>query len=334
MMLRTIAISSMVLVLTVSSIMEAALSPQGAGAKEFTASIDIMVKMAGEDSADVERFFAALGRSPSIKVDGSLFLPSTTSEAGAVVVLVSSGGESGDALTESVYNDPQWRKLAETLHAPLLSVRIQGPAQLVVRDATTGSGQGLLMLLERLAEQSGHPELKDARTLLWGISAAGGFATSFAAMEPQRTIGFVRYHSNQRDVPVDVNAVTKIPALLLAGEKDETAGTEDAQQLWRAGRESAAPWAFVIEPGAPHGSEEVLRKAGPLMTSWIEAIFHQRLNADGKTLITVNDASGWLGNSETRQITPAGSFSGSKTQASWLPDETSAQGWRTLWGPK
>ena len=187
-------------------------------------------------------------------------------------------------------------------------------------------------MLNELAHQTGRAELQDAKLLLWGHSAAGSFGTTFAATHPTRTIAFVRYHSHARGLPVDLTTIGRIPALVLAGEKDTTAGVEDSEALWKSGRRLAAPWTFAVEPGATHGSSEALKKANELAIPWIRAVIAQRLSNSGMDLRPVDDTSGWLASTTGSEIAPAGSFRGPKKEAAWLPDEASARGWRVVTG--
>jgi hypothetical protein len=271
-----------------------------------------------------------------VKVEGTLFLPQKVGRVRAVIVVINWG------IGQSVYrDDPQWRRLAETLESGLLHARVSniGPigtdtpvAAQVVRNAAVGGADGLLMLLRRLAEESGHRELEDAPLLFWGHSAAGSFGITFAALQPRRTIAFVRYHSHLRGLPVDMKVVTTIPALFLAGDKDETAGVEDTQDLWKNGRSAGAPWTFAVEPGATHDSLESLKKANDLMIPWITAVVRERVSPDNGTLRVVTETSAWMGNNRTADVALYSSFSASKFEASWLPDESSARGWRIVLG--
>jgi len=49
-------------------------------------------------------------------------------------------------------------------------------------------------------------------------------------------------------------------------------------------------------------------------------------------LRAVTDGSAWLGNNQTGVVAPHSSFSGSKLEASWLPDEVTARGWQAVLG--
>lgn len=222
------------------------------------------------------------------KAEGRLFLPEKVGRVHAVIVDVTT--VVNQSITEFVCGDPQWRALAGTLRSGLfcLTIRSNSPtpadtpvADQLMRNASLGGAEGLLALLHRFAGESGHRELEDAPLLLWGISRTGSFAITFAALHPQRTIGLVRYHSHRRGLPADMNVVTKIPALHIASTKDETAGVEDIQDLWRDGRSVGAPWTFAVEQDAPHVSLEALKKANDLMILWVAAVVRLRVPSRG-----------------------------------------------------
>jgi hypothetical protein len=151
-----------------------------------------------------------------VKVEGRLFLPPKVSRVRAVIVVI----HWGDGTL--VYDDPEWRRLSETLESGLLRTdfsTIAAPADNRPRNAGLGGADALLKLLERLADESGHPEISDAPLLFWGHSAGGIIGPTFAAIHPQRTIAFVGYHSGNAGAgfPADPKVLSQIPSLLLAG---------------------------------------------------------------------------------------------------------------------
>ena len=125
-----------------------------------------------------------------------------------------------------------------------------------------------------------------------------------------------------------MKVLTKIPALLIAGGKDERAGIEDAETLWKMGRSAGAPWTFAIEPDASHADEKAFVSTQGLMFPWISAVVSQRVTSGSTRLRDVIDASGLLGNTHNGQIAPYATFQGVKTEASWLPNEETARGWQ------
>jgi dienelactone hydrolase len=269
------------------------------------------------------REFAAAANLPksNAKVEGLLFLPHEAKRVSRVVVILDYG-QLGRLLFE---DDALRRVVKETSGAVVLArfTHIEPPppdepvASQLLRNAAVGGGDALLLLLRQFAEETGHRELRDASMLFWGWSAAASFGTTFAASQPERTVGFIRYHAHRRGLSDDAQRLKQIPALLIAGGKDETAGVEDAQAFWKLGRAAGAPWALVVEPGSPHFSlESHALTAKQLVIPWIAAVLRSGLARDGA----------WLANTDASIIASDGGFAGDKAAANWLPDEVSARG--------
>ncbi|HXW03594.1 MAG TPA: hypothetical protein VD833_00055 [Vicinamibacterales bacterium] len=272
-----------------------------------------------------------------VDAEAKLLLPDTAAPVRGVIAVLGWGAGTW------LYDDPAWRQLANDLQCGLLKLILytkDGPedplslpvAEQPARNAALGGAEALLKVLNEFARQSGRPELQNAKLLFWGHSAAGSFGTTFAAIHPARTVAFVRYHSHLRGLPVELATIARIPALIMAGERDTAAGIEDSETLWKSGRMLAAPWTFAIEPGATHGSSEELKKANDLALPWIRGVITQRLTTSTAALRPIEDASGWL--ASRTSVMPAGSFHGPKAEASWLPDEASARGWRVVTGTR
>lgn len=294
-----------------------------------------VVQPGGTTSQEISA--TAQGGAGAVDVQGTLLLPHPAGRVRAIIVVLRWG------LGTWVYEDPSWRQLADKLHCGFLRLDVSnhgGPedplelpvAQQAVRNASLGGAEGVLTILNELARDTGHAELRDAKLLFWGHSAAASFGTTFAAMHPTRTVAFVRYHSHLRGLPVDLATIARIPALIMAGERDTAAGIEDSETLWKSGRILAAPWTFAIEPGATHGSSEELKKANELAIPWVGAVIEQRLSNDGTDLRPVDETAGWLASTTSGETAPAESFKGPKKEASWLPNEASLRGWRVVTG--
>jgi hypothetical protein len=255
----------------------------------------------------------------------------------------------GDPGALGRFRDQVWRRLSRTCECALLYLKLgtirpeassgvaangvvirSGTSSRVERNAAEGGADALFLILRRLGEESAHPELTDASLLLWGWSATASFATSFAELYPERTVAFIRYHTHRRGLQVNLKVLRNIPALMIAGGKDEVAGIEDAETLWMGGRSVGAPWTFAIEPGATHGSEEGIVSSHGLIIPWIAAVVRQRLAPDSTRLRPVTEDSGWLGNNQSAEIGPQAAFAGPKEKSSWLPDEITARGWQIV----
>ena len=270
----------------------------------------------------------------NIKAEGTIFVPHNVPRVLAVIVTVGRA-PLVDRAGEPFY---AWRTLSETSGCALLYLRLgtirpePAAGDVFVRDAAAGGADALLAILQRLGEQSTRPELKDALLLLWGGSAGAGFGTTLAELYPERTVAFIRYHAHLRGWFPNIKVLKDIPALLIAGGNDETAGTEDAERFWKNGRSAGAPWTFAVEPGATHRDDQTLVSSQQLILPWIAAVLRQRLEPGSTRLRPVTENSGWLGNNRKYEVAPYATFPGPKREASWLPDEITARGWRAVLG--
>jgi dienelactone hydrolase len=268
-------------------------------------------------------------------MQGFVFIPQAAARVRCLLVVIWQG-----LASEDFYFDAGVRRVAADSRcalalATLRRIEIQdnpssGIASALDRNAAAGGGRALLQLVEQFAKGSGHPELREAGMMFWGFSASASFGTTFAALYPERTIGFVRYHTHRRGLFVDLERIRSIPALLVAGGMDQTAGVEDAEQFWNAGRAAGAPWTFAVEPAASHSSQDIQRMtARDLTVPWIAAVLRQRLSG-GRTLARIDETQTWLSDTRTFTAAPYQAYGGDKRGANWLPDERVAQGWRTV----
>jgi dienelactone hydrolase len=306
----------------------------------------------------------------NVKADAAMFVPDAARRVRAVIVLVESwpGAERGaydlttgrrlpeerpitSDLAVGRFRDDAWRRLSQSCECALLHLRLgtirpeadveivsngvrirSGVSNRVVRTASEGGADALLVILQRLGDESSHQELKDAPLLLWGWSAAASFGTTFAELYPQRSVAFIRYHTHLRGLSPDLNLLKTIPALLIAGGNDALAGTADAEALWIRARSAGAPWTFAIEPGATHGGEETFVSSHALMLPWIAAVVRQRVEPADTRLRAITEERAWLGNNRSAEVVPFAAFSGPRERTSWLPDEATARGWQTVLG--
>jgi pimeloyl-ACP methyl ester carboxylesterase len=271
--------------------------------------------------------------SEDVKAEGRLFIPGRTARLGAVITTMSWG------LGDQVYADSQVRALAETTDSALLLARVSPVAAYGVnnRPVVTDSGfEALLTVLRRLAEDSGHPELASAPLAFWGHSAAGNFGAAFAMRHPERTAAVTLYQSAAALVvrtEEDVTRLARTPLLIIEGIVDPKFEAAASETLLNRGRAVGAPWAFVRQPDAPHGSESHRKLANGLLVSWIAGVLRHRIPQVGKPLVPIASATGWIGSHETGAIIEAGSASTTATRrTSWLPDKLSATEWQSLVG--
>lgn len=275
-------------------------------------------------------FAAAINLVPKdVKAEATIFIPQKVSRIRALLVIIKYG------LGFQFAAAPQTLKLAETLDAAVLGVQFSNVSPNVVDKGLRATGDGihdaLLGVVQSLAGETGHQELTDAPLLIWGHSAGGGAAESFVRRFPDRILAFVLYHSAGGGGD-PAKASIRIPTLIVhAGKDTDVLGARNGPEgFWKRGRSTGAPWTFAVEPEATHG--DLSEKAVDLMVAWIAAVVRQRLPSAGTALRAVEDASGWVGNNKTGEVSLYGAFPGLKTEASWLPDEATARAWRTVVG--
>ena len=262
-----------------------------------------------------------------IRASGSLLLPPAGQRLAGIIVLVNWGYGS------DIYKDVRWRGLAAERHLGLLLVAFgpvaeSGPAEgALVRQAQAGSGDGLLTLLARFADDFGRNDIRTARLVFWGTSAGGNFGFTFAATHPNQTLAVVRHHSGAGNPAVaatlatSVSALRSIPMLMLTAEQAPITVSEEA--LWRSGRALDAPWTYAMQLGKAHG--EGLEEAMPFMLAWTAGALQVTLD---RSLSRI-----WRGVNRTLQIAPQAPARGSLGE-SWLPDESSARLGRLVSDPK
>ena len=277
--------------------------------------------------------FLMPGSGDSVSLE--VFVPTGVAQVRAVVAFVERG------LDQYAYDDRSWRSMCARARCALLRLHLPRqdgapPAAQLVRNAAIGGGAALLQALTLAAQRTHHPELREARIVLFGFSAAGRFGPTFASWRPGRTIGFIRYHSNFRGVSVDTSALVGIPALSIAGANDIVAGSDDARTLWHVLRSQDAPWAYVSHVGQSHLSVDGLVEAGPLMREWTEAVIESRVGPTAvlgvAPLARLRPADGWLLDDSTKVGAVAPLFSGLSSNASWVPNAAVAQELRVLAG--
>lgn len=280
----------------------------------------------------------------NLKLEGSLFTPDkTVGRAVRAVLVVIHWGYTEELLT-GLNPYSAMHRLTRDLDGALLHVRISTihaprpgptPPELVVqRNAATGSGDGLLRLLEVLAADSGRLELKSAPLLFWGWSAAGGFGPSFAKLHPDRTLGFVQYQSHRRGLPSDWSVLANIPALIVVGGEQQKDQNDDSTMFWNEGRSRGAPWAFVQQHGVGHGLKmDDLSALDQVLVPWVQGVVRGRLaESSGPRLRPIAVESGWVAVQASRVIAPVASYSGPREGTSWFPSEETARAWQALAG--
>ena len=193
--------------------------------------------------------------------------------------------------------------------------------------------EAMLSALEDFAVASEHPELANAPVLPFGYSVGGGRAVNFSFSYPERTIGVYSYKGVIYNF-TDENweTIRNIPVFLHMGELDtQTGSLIPIPKQFAPNRKAGALWAAGIEKGVAHEFKLPM----VFITTWMEGLIISRIpdmvSPDTIPLLNVvAEESGWLGDLNTFDIKPYAEFQSDPASASWLSNEETAQGWRSI----
>ena len=240
------------------------------------------------------------------------------------------------------FQDPEWRALAERTHSAMMFCEFEAKG---VRD--NGYGLSLLKACEQFAKELKRPEISHAPFVLWGHSIGGRVAQDCARFRPSRVLAF---HIALRKIPSPAEFMNeecesmRIPALYLMGEKDTT--PEDIRMHFERARRNRSPRAWIWLPKQGHWPRGMSHEKDVTTTEdwrawaaidvvipWTESIIRLRLPKSAKSasgsvkLRPIDPSKGWLGDIRTGHVYPYTSFTGSKSAASWFPNEEVAKAW-------
>lgn len=187
-------------------------------------------------------------------------------------------------------------------------------------------------LIAKIGKKLKHPELATVPVLTFGHSNGTGFSALYAAMSPERTMGWISYHSGGR-WHLEFSGVEKSPGLVMHGMKDIFfKGQEKTVDMLRSERNAAV--CMTMEPYVSHWPAD--RNATyDFIYAFCESCMRTRMNKNGLNKVEIK--SGWLGSRyvpskggvQKPEIAPYTAFKGDKNTANWLPDEEFAKAWQT-----
>ncbi len=192
-----------------------------------------------------------------------VFVPAGVSRIRAVVAIMER-----DGFFRYAFDDRDWRAMCPRIQCALVRIGLPNeerdkPALQFIRNAALGGDSAVFTALRIAGERTRHPKLEKAGLVVFGLSASGNFGPTFAARHPDRTIGFVRYHSHLRGIPVDTVVLARIPSLSVVGTTEREADiVEDTKALWAVLRRRAAPVGFTLHLGQPDVSIDGFDRSG------------------------------------------------------------------------
>lgn len=249
-----------------------------------------------------------------------LYIPDSLGASGGIrSVIVLTPGYNGDG--RGMAEDAAWQSLAERTQSALLACFMKGAAGGVYHEAEKWSGKVLLKALDRLAKESGHPEIARAPIALWGHSAGGQFNFNFANWKPERVAAFVVNKGGYYGETIRPGT-RQIPALWILGTKDTELRVKAITERFTAGRRLGALWALVPEPGVEHG----VGRSREIGMIFLEEALALRVDDSG-ALRSANPQGGWLGDHRSWTVEKNTRPDKGLKNTSWLPGESTARLW-------
>jgi len=193
-------------------------------------------------------------------------------------------------------------------------------------------------ILKDISLKVNHPELATAPALTFGHSNGTGFSALYAALRPDRVIGWISYHSGG-SWHLAFPRVEKVPGLVMHGPKDRWIENGQEQTVKDLRSKRNAPVSMTVEVNAGHSPTDRGATFAYIL-AFCEACLRTRIPecaTGAPPLKPVNIEAGWLGGNydlskggmQKLPIAPYGEFSGDKSRANWLPDATFAKFWQT-----
>ena len=191
-----------------------------------------------------------------------------------------------------------------------------------------GSVTVLEHALDRLATESGHPELANVPFVVYGFSAGGGFANRLVNMLPQRVVASAPLSSAMRmDVPP---GALDVPVCMFSGDQEDRL-IPLLTETMQAQRPRGAHWAWAMVEGQAHRELDQATLALPFLDHCLRLRYPA--DADPRrgpvVLKSLPLSSGWLADNSTvhgglTKIAPYSDPGASAATTSWLPDEDTA----------
>lgn len=277
-----------------------------------------------------------------VGVTYTLWLPEGIQRVRAVIIHQHGCGFGACKGGETAAYDLHWQALARkwdcALLGPAYQQREEGrDACRLWCDPRQGSLRTMLLALDELADQSGHPELASAPWCLWGHSGGGFWASLVQALLPQRTVAvwmrsgtaFGYWQVGEIASPQLSEAVYQTPMMLNPGVKERAidrpyGAWHGSLAMFNAYRAKGAPIALAPDPRSGHECADSRYLAIPYFDACLALRLPEK-GSDQQTLRPIDPRQAWLAHGERAE--PAEKFSGPPAEASWLPNEAVARAW-------
>lgn len=277
-----------------------------------------------------------------------LWLPATEPVIRGVILI--GPGSGGDY--RHLVHDPVAQEAARAIGFGLLGYTNAANLNFWTQDTIKIKG-AVQAVLDHAASVSGRAELRNAPLCITGNSA-GAFDSTFLARHwPERTIAFVAHRGGSYGSTGPVPAAAKkVPGLFMAGSTDSNPSTNPAtlKTIFGRWRADGAQVAYAVNWGVGHTMRG--NQSWEATWPWIVEVVNLRyprplippsLPGVLPALVSLSDASGWLGDNASfsasttpstthpfTYVAPAAGYTGVVATASWMPNETCARLYRAL----
>lgn len=224
--------------------------------------------------------------------------------------------------------DLQYQAFARKWNLAILETALYGDCH-IWNEPNSGSGAAIFKILEQIASQSRHPELKNIPWLLWGHSAGGYWALAMLRDYPERILAVASYSAAWNPKWDYPRETAKVPLLLRhAGANDGTPEIlcwETASNTFRKLRGMGAPVIIAHNKDQNHNFSYFRYMAIP----FFEATMKKRLPAVGFNAPRDLDPDHtWLGDTLSLDIYRETDYTGDKSGMCIFPDELTAKNWQ------
>jgi hypothetical protein len=160
-----------------------------------------------------------------------------------------------------------------------------------------GLGRSLFSALSTIGNQSGHPELGEAKLIVLGFSGTGAYFGHFVAFAPDRILAAILTNPGTDD-PNNVDKIrldrrgVYVPALIIVGGVDVISGTVKPYAFYKRHRPKGAPWVYLVQNNIPHCC---INNTKFFILDWLQDVMETRHPEAEKPLLPMDLSAGWYG---------------------------------------
>ena len=201
------------------------------------------------------------------------------------------------------------------------------------REPSSGSGESLLLAIEKIGVTSGLSNLAIAPWLLWGHSGGGYWTLAMMKAYPERIMANVCYSpafDPKADYPI---AAAKIPTLIRHAGANDSNSPEGkcwitANNAFHNLRKLGGLVSIAHTPYQNHNFSDIRYIAIP----FYEAVLNKRLSgkayASHQDMLSIDPKTGWLADTLLNNTYPYAKVKDQQKKYAWLPDSLTASKWK------